>query len=450
MTERPPFKMGDYLLAVLVLLLALGVRFAYLSQFGNSAQHSGGIHLQSSTEEVSTLSYNLAANNQFSSVAPLAASEEATAHASPGYPYFVSLVRRFSPYEHESWTRWAQCGLGALTVLLYFLFAWRAFQSRTVAIFTGLFTALYPFWVVTTGQISDSVLASFLLALSLFLTLRGVQTGGPMTSLLAGLSLAALALVRASLLPFALITIIWFLWRCRTVERGWLCALLAFLGFINGLVPWTIRNFQQFQTPMPIVDSAYLHVWMGNNSLSDGGMQSQAEMEQALQHQGINLQDLQAMPQPQRYRQLAKATVNFIRTYPEAFVANRFKSTMAFLLGANQRQQERIVGEATAGPDWWRRHAQTILTASLLVMFLLAFLGWRWSYGWQKGMRPLTLALVWIPLPYIFTHASDLHGARLPLDGVLLTLAAFALSCFWPGVGAGLLQGEGVEREEEV
>src|SRR5438105_565379 len=82
-----------------------------------------------------------------------------------------------------------------------------------------------------------------------------------------------LPLVRAALLPFAVVAVLWFLVRCRTLKRGWLCALLAFLGFANGLAAWTVRNFQTFHDAVPIADSTYLHLWIGNNPLATGGPQ---------------------------------------------------------------------------------------------------------------------------------------------------------------------------------
>jgi hypothetical protein len=55
---------------------------------------------------------------------------------------------------------------------------------------------------------------------------------------------------------------------------------------------------------------------------------------------------------------------------------------------------------------------------------------------------PASLAAFWIPLPYVLSHAEALSGARLPLDGVLLSLAAFAVACFLPVVGRRLREGD--------
>ena len=64
----------------------------------------------------------------------LASGVEDTAHASPGYPWLLGLLGRVLPGDRlDLYVRWGQCGLGALTAGLYFLFARRAFRSLSVA-----------------------------------------------------------------------------------------------------------------------------------------------------------------------------------------------------------------------------------------------------------------------------------------------------------------------------
>ena len=92
--------------------------------------------------------------------------------------------------------RWIQCGLGTLTAAFYFLFALRAFRNLWVAALTGLFCALHPFWIINTAEINDGVLVTFLLGFSLALGTRGSQVSAPFTSLMFGLVLAGLSMVR--------------------------------------------------------------------------------------------------------------------------------------------------------------------------------------------------------------------------------------------------------------
>src|SRR5262249_10639358 len=157
---------------------------------------------------------------------------------------------------------------------LYFLFARRAFGSALVAVLAGLFCALHPFWVVSAAELEDGTVAAFLLGLAVWLGARGGQSGGALTSLLYGLVLAGLALVRAALLPFVFVAVLWSLWRCRSLPRGWLYALLAFLGFANALVPWTVRNYQLDEDVVPVVDTAWWHLWIGNSPGATGGAET--------------------------------------------------------------------------------------------------------------------------------------------------------------------------------
>jgi hypothetical protein len=90
-------------------------------------------------------------------------------------------------------------------------------------------------------------------------------------------------------------------------------------------------------------------------------------------------------------------------------------------------------------PDWLETNFDLTLHSTLLALLVLALLGWRWSYGWRWESAIATLAALWIPVPYILSHGEGLTGLRLPLDGVLLTYAAFALACLIPGINGPLL-----------
>src|SRR5262249_16900394 len=176
-----------------------------------------------------------------------------------------------------------------------------------------------------------------------FLGVRSSQSGGAFGSLLYGLTLAALALVRAALLPFAFVAVLWFLWRCRTLPRGWFPALLAFLGFANGLIPWAVRNVQDLGEVVPVVDTTYLHLWMGNNTRATGGPQSVETLRTALA-EDPHLSAEQRRPfdpksrpdnQPLRAaessRLLAEATWKQIQSDPAATLRRRLWAGLYFV-----------------------------------------------------------------------------------------------------------------------
>jgi hypothetical protein len=347
------------------------------------------------------------------------------AHPAPLYPWVVSHLS-WTPVEREALyirARWVQCGLGALTAGLLFLFARHAFASLLVGFLAGVAAALYPFWIINTAEINDGVLASFLLALALFLAVRsrGEEFA---TSWLYGLSLAGLALTRAALLPFALVALLWFLRRCQKAPSRAIPALLAVLGFASGLAPWVIRNFEAFGDVVPIVDSTYHHLWLGNHPGATGGPARNT--------------DLQTSPEPNTDRERGQVVLATIRSEPAATCQRRLWAGLCFFCGEDwltrQRfcQEDETAAEQLATGPASRRFL--LLAGSLLVLLALAAVGWRWSYARKEQAAMATLAVLLIPLPYLLSHGEALSGPRLPLDGVLICLAAYAAGTLVAGI----------------
>jgi 4-amino-4-deoxy-L-arabinose transferase-like glycosyltransferase len=416
MTEMRRFTLAELLLLVAIVTVAAGTRAGYLITCADYARNAGPLLVQMPSPELEPLLRNLK-NQRFALPSSLNGQDEDTAAVSPGYPILMASVGRVvEEAALPSTMRWLQCTLGSLTAGLYFLFARRAFRSRVVAGLAGLLCAIHPFWILDTAALADGVSATFLLALCLFLGVRASQTSGPLSSLLCGLSLAALALVRAALLPFAFVALAWFLLRSRTLLRGWLAALLAVLGFVNGLAPWTFRNWQRFGEPVPIVDSTYYHLWIGN-----GPRTSDAPKEDN---------------RTRRDAEYANQIRQEMHDRPAETVRRRSLAGLAFVFGEGWLKEGRLAdttGAEEIVPTWLAWSYPLVLESTLLVLVVLGLLGWRWTYAWRSRAMPSSLAMIWIPLPYVLSHAEALSGPRLPLDGVLLCYAAFALACLFPG-----------------
>jgi hypothetical protein len=327
------------------------------------------------------------------------------------------------------------------------MFARLAFSSRLVALLTGLLCAANPFWVINTGQVEDGVVTSFLLACGLVFGTRSARGGAPIASLLFGLALAALALMRAALLPFAFIGLLWFVWRCREVPRGWLYALLATLGFVNGIAPWVVRKSMEFHEVIPVADSAWLHLWMGNNPRATGAELDDAHIYFALPAK--RREELLREPvQPRRYQMLATDTLDFVAEHPDKAVKNRIKAGLCFYLGGDwfpgpvgAKTSPGETRAADTAPDWLRDAFPVIINGVLFGMLAFALLGWRWTFRWHRQTSLAALALIWVPLPYVLSHAESLWGPRLPLDGLLLCFAAFALVYLVPILRGQLVKG---------
>jgi 4-amino-4-deoxy-L-arabinose transferase-like glycosyltransferase len=428
----------DWLWPIVVLVAAFGARSWYLIEYADSGKKEPVLRVQEDRpEKLSDELQILSFRKDFHSEAPWSNGTERTAHTAPGYLYFVYGLQQF-PLDLDQTVRWTQCVLGALTALFYYLLARNIFRGHAVAALTGLFCALHPFWIVDTAELNDGVLASFLLGLCLFLGTVGARSGGPLISLAFGLLLALLAMVRATMLPFAFVAVLWYLWHSRSVPKSWLNGALVFLGFINGLMPWAVRNFQYFHDVFPIVDSTYYHLWIGNNPHATGGPMSKEAQLQALADQRNEdvdqlADDLADMPQPARYQSLASDVRHEVEHNPAATLQRRLDASIGYWLGVEQADFFTAFESWGSAEPWLVREWPAISSGTLLVMLMLGVLGWRWSYPWAKHSRLLTLAVVFCFLPYFLSHADGRQSSRLPLDGVLLTLAAVALAGWYDG-----------------
>jgi 4-amino-4-deoxy-L-arabinose transferase-like glycosyltransferase len=453
MRAPPPVRLGDLLALLLILAGAAGVRAWYLCDSADYGSANGPVRVQSDRQgELNELVESIRDHDGFASQAPLSDHKEQTAHTAPGYPWVLYAVE-LAPGDRDRTIRWVQVALGALTAGCYFFFARRAFDSRLVGFLAGLFVALNPFGIVATSEINDGILAAFLLAVSLLLGARAAQTGGAFTSLLYGLALAGSALTRAALLPFGFLAVLWFLYRCRRIQHGWLCAVLAFLGFISGLVPWGIRNYQAFGDVLPIVDSTYLELYVGNNPLATGGPQMDQEVVQALVlQQGSDrtakANELAQMGQVERYRSLSGPLWQEVKSNPDGTLRRRLWAGLCFFFG------EDWLRAALSRRDLFAEEGlhdafPALFTGTLLLMLFFGALGWRWSFGWRYESMPAGLAVVWVFIPYLLSHGEARYGPRLPVDGVILCYVAFALAAFVPAVVSDLREGPESEQERD-
>ncbi len=443
MVEIRRFTLMDVLLLAAIIAAAAGLRAGYLISCADYARNDGPLRVETPLPELEKLAGNLKNQHRFALPSPSSGELEDTAAFAPGYPMLMAGVNFLvNDPALPSTIRWIQCGLGALAAGLYFLFARRAFQSTLVAVLAGSLCALHPFWIIDAASLADGTTATFLLALALCLGARASQMGGPLGSLVFGLSLAALALVRAALLPFAIVGLAWFLWRSRTLAHGWLWALLAFLGAIIGLAPWTARNWQLFGEPVPFVDSTYYHLWIGNNPQATGGPNENMRAP------------VDPLAPPSKRSERDSEFANQMRQEwhdrPAESVRRRLRAGLYFVFGEHWFAKSRLAeptGPEENEPTWLVGSYPVVLESTMLVLVVLGLLGWRWTYGWHSKAMPLSLAMIWIPLPYILSHAEALSGPRLPIDGVLLCYVAFAVACLFPA-RRHLWDGEGASGAE--
>jgi hypothetical protein len=245
------------------------------------------------------------------------------------------------------------------------------------------------------------------------------------------------------------VTLLWFVARCRFVRRGWLCAMLATLGLLNALLPWTFRNYRLFGEVTPIVSSAPFHLWVGNNPQATGADLDESTILASLaEARGSTKQDVEknigALPQKARYDQLVADVRADVERHPAETIRRRLLAGIYFWFGEswfkNPRCWEVESASSIEAPGYFVGNANAILNGVLLFMIIFGLVGWRWTSKESLQSMPTALALFWFPVPYIVGHASALVGPRLPLDGLILCYAAFAMACLLRPYRSGLLR----------
>src|SRR5262249_8805484 len=150
-----------------------------------------------------------------------------------------------------------------------------------------------------------------------------------------------------------------------------------------------VRNFRTFEEVVPVADSAFLHLWIGNQP--EGVPLPEERLEQLRAEQN----------QARRYNMLARDYAESVQNDPAGTLARRLWSGLDFLFGKawfDPRTREMltatsaVAGETPAAlPEWLAHSQRAILPGALLAMLILGFLGWRWTYPWRIESRLATL-----------------------------------------------------------
>jgi hypothetical protein len=188
---------------------------------------------------------------------------------------------------------------------------------------------------------------------------------------------------------------------------------------------------------------------MGNNPRSSGGPLDEKTLRAALGPQRV--EELTAETnQARRYARLSADVLAEVRGDPGNAVARRLWAGLFFVFGeAWFKDGSLSLPDAGNMPSWLDEILPGVFYGALLALLLLGVVGWRWTFVWRRQARLATLAAIWVPLPYVLTHAGTLSGPRLPLDGVLICYSAFVLGHLIPGVGRALRRGPEKERTEK-
>lgn len=178
----------------------------------------------------------------------------------PGYPWFLGAIYAIAGPNSRAAVA-VQVLLGTLVCGLVYAIGARA-VSRHTGFLAALLVAVNPTYVFTTNLLASENLAVVWMALGLWLAARA--TAPARSALLAGITFAAAALVRAVCAGAALVAALWMLHSSRARA-----AQLA-MAFLLALAPWTVRNAIVAGSPALVCFGGGFNFYLGHNAASPG------------------------------------------------------------------------------------------------------------------------------------------------------------------------------------
>lgn len=406
----------------LIVIFAAGVRLAFAWDYTrqNSRQALGVIPF---TFEPGNIAASIARGQGFSS--PLRVPTGPTAWITPVYPLLLATVFRYlGIYTFRSFVA---------AVLLNILFA--AFTCVPIYYAgermggAGLGAGAAWLWAIFPNAILipfesmwDACLSALLAATILWATLA-LNESRPSRDwfaygLLWGLTLMTNPTL-ASLLPFLLAWLAYrayHAYRVNNEVRLWLLKPLLALGVaILCCVPWTVRNYDDFHTIVPLQSTLGLQLSVGNNAQS-------TDAQTNLVHPLNNAEERAkyvAMGEIAYMRQKQHEAIAYIESHPQRVAnlwAHRF---IAFWTGGSPHPLRDFEQIHSA---WFRYVLIFNICAGIGAFVGIVLLLWR------RSVFAFPLAVFPLVFPCVYYVSVALPRYRLPIDPIVLLLTAIALS----------------------
>lgn len=439
-----------------IFFVAFALRLVAVRLYYNSTWNEYEDHLWFGFE-TGRISRSIAEGHGFGN--PLLVHTGPTAWLTPVYPYLLAGVfKLFGVYSKTSALVILSLNalISALVCLPLFRIAQRSF-GRGVAVIACWIWTLFPYFIyIPAGFVWDTCLGTLLSAFLFVGALKlKEQPGSPRSWLSFGVLGGLCALTNASTLTLCPILAAWAiypLWQAAKMlrlsqtssppgisqassalksrisqsHRVWLSpALLVVVGLIATLLPWQIRNYRTFHTPIPLRDNFWLEFWVGN----DGNTSSWLDTDV---HPSIN-PDQKAvfvrLGEIPYFHEKRSEALAFLSQHPGLYVVQCLRRFVYLWTGFWNLDPSNL-------QDEFHGFANVYLTLSLtLAMLLGLWRTWRNSVPFADGAvsalssrdaaLPFLLVLAVYPVVFYLTHPTIRY--RHIIDPEVVVLAALGL-----------------------
>jgi 4-amino-4-deoxy-L-arabinose transferase-like glycosyltransferase len=240
----------------------------------------------------------------------------------PGYPFF--LFATFAIVGVKSWIPLAanQLFYVATSVATYRI--GRLVLDEQAGFLSVLLLAIWPTYVFSAALASKEMLLAALLAIALFLYLRGIDpvfrgvTSG-VHLLGSGLTLGLASLTQPSLMLFPGALAAHAFVRRDGLLRSARQVVIVIVGMTAVIAPWAARNLEVLNALIPVATNGGYNFYRANNSLATGGYTATGE------HPLLQLNEVE------RNRAGYRLGIDWILAQPHQFLALAVKKQILFL-----------------------------------------------------------------------------------------------------------------------
>jgi 4-amino-4-deoxy-L-arabinose transferase-like glycosyltransferase len=245
-----------------------------------------------------------------------------TAAREPGYPMLLAATYLVTGPSYRVGQA-LNCIFGLLTIILIYLLGRSIFGRRT-ALTAATIACFYPQFVYYTATLERETFQTFLLTLTVWLTLRASKSFSWKAWVPAGLVSACCALTNSALLPASLILApaLWFLGyrRGRNHLRGTAVYLAVFLSLCS---IWPLRNEMVFHRFILGINGGGGHMYIGIIVPNDAaGTPAEAKF---VENDPV-VQEASKFPEAERDKVFYRGAFLFIREQPLRYVGVTLRS----------------------------------------------------------------------------------------------------------------------------
>jgi hypothetical protein len=354
---------------------------------------------------------------------PFTSPDTPTAHWSFLYSLFVAAVYAVAGI-HPLAVRLVQAVMGGILLpWLTYRLAKRVFapadNSRIAWLpwVAALFAAIYAYFVLYAATLMTETFFIATLLWSLDETLAFAKKPAPIQGVRLGLALGIAALLRQSILPWAVVAYAWLLWVAYRQRQGRkaVISLVCSTGLIAALIaPFTIRNYVVYGQFLLLNSNAGYAMYSAQHPMHGTDFQEFAAAPVPAEVLGHS--------EPQMDRELMRRGIGFVLADPRRYLLLSLSRAWAYF-------------------EFWPSANTTLInnlgrvgSFGLFLPFMLygLFLALRrravlWSSHSLLAYHPLALILLFAAfysVMHILTWAMPRY--RLPVDAVLLLFAALA------------------------